>query len=670
LVPGFLHLNTFWLEVLLTPMQSAMDPASIAAASASLVFTIVKTGKSLATIFSEHEITPRCVFLFQTEFVILAAALSQIQLVFHATSVRRYPETLVCLIDLTMVGCDLTLSVLHKKIEGLRNPSSGEDIALETRGKTGHIWDEGTMMRLLQQLQDQSSAVALLLKALDCWSLERMSITVESGQQIFRKIEEDIASTRAAYPDELFATSIQDISRNEVKGIYSLMEPGLSSTRNAPAQRTFLRGPRFIQSALPSSSSIEAIRGFSGQDDDESTIMESRPHARRRGSRMAGARTSQNVTLMAASRSPEDLFTEALAGLQRKLMAPALAVGIVSRQGSSIYVHGVRKYDCTISASRDDRFGVAGISYMMITTVLAIMIEKGLLSWSTTIKEALPDIANLIHPEHYETTLEMLCAHASGIQMSVWEIDDGKVWDQLKNISGHDGRQTVAQAILEIPPTPSAGRTVSWNENNLLIVALILEERCSESIETLLKRELFDPLKMDSTAADAPDAANKPQSGDAPTEPWPHAMSPDGESPIPREPATQTAYIPAAYQVLDNIRSSMSDLVRFFDLHLRGFSKQPPTLLNPHSFQKLYTPFLGTDRMPGGWCGITSDLRLAESFHGWSVSVTMLSGMEETYICLANVGSAFPDFVPEEFKEIVELCVHRAPEITFHSVVT
>jgi hypothetical protein len=47
----------------------------------------------------------------------------------------------------------------------------------------------------------------------------------------------------------------------------------------------------------------------------------------------------------------------------------------------------------------------------------------------------------------------------------------------------------------------------------------------------------------------------------------------------------------------------------------------------------------------------------------------MLSDVEETYICLANVGSAFPDFVPEEFKEIVELCIHRAPEIAFHATI-
>src|SRR5205823_2672057 len=67
-------------------MRSAMDPTSIAAATASLVFAVVKTGKTLATIFSEHETAPRCVLLFQTEFIVLAAALSQMQLVFQATA--------------------------------------------------------------------------------------------------------------------------------------------------------------------------------------------------------------------------------------------------------------------------------------------------------------------------------------------------------------------------------------------------------------------------------------------------------------------------------------------------------------------------------------------------------------------------------------------------------
>ena len=147
-------------------------------------------------------------------------------------------------------------------------------------------------------------------------------------------------------------------------------------------------------------------------------------------------------------------------------------------------------------------------------------------------------------------------------------------------------------------------------------------------------------------------------------------MGPDGESPVPREPAIQAEYIPAAYQPLDNIHAPMPDLVRFFELHLRGFLKQSTTLLNFPSFQKLHTPFLGTDRTPGGWCGTISDLRTVESFHGWSVSVSMLSSRKEAYICLANVGSAFSDFVPEEFQEMVELCMRRSPDVNFQNIIS
>jgi D-alanyl-D-alanine carboxypeptidase len=640
-----------------------MEPASIAAAAASLVFTIVKTGKTLASVFSEQETAPRCVLLLQTEFVFLAAALSQIQLVFSAPTVRRYPDTLGQALELTLVGCDLTLAIINKKIAGLKGLSSGEDIALEKREKASYIWNESAMLQLLQQLQDRSSAVALLLKALDCWSLERTSIMVESGQRFFRKTEEEIASIHAAYPNVRFAVGIQDMSRYETKTIYSLIEPDLSSMTHSPSQRVFLRGPRFTQSALPSSSSTEVTRGIPAFDEFESPTTESRPHARRRGARMADRRALQSVPLATSSLSPEYLFIEALGGLQRKMMAPALALGIVSKQGSSTYVQGIRKHGCAVSASRDDRFGVAGISYMMISTVLAIMIEKGLLNWSTTIKEALPDMAEVVHPEHHATTLEMLCAHVSGIETSVWEIEEGKVWDQLKDLPGHEGRTTVARAVLAIPPAQTPGQTVSWHENNMLVVALILEERCSEPIEILLKREIFDPLKMYNTAADAASTACKSRSVEEPTEPWPHAMSPDGECPIPREPAVQTGHIPAAYQPLDDLHSSMPDLVRFFQFQLQGLLKQRTILLNFSSFEKLHLPFPGTDRTPGSWCGTTSDLRIAESFHGWSVSVSMSSGREEAYICLANVGSAFPDFVPEEFKEIVDLCMRRSSDI-------
>jgi D-alanyl-D-alanine carboxypeptidase len=500
--------------------------------------------------------------------------------------------------------------------------------------------------------------------------LERISRMVESGQQIFTKIEEDVASFRVAYPDDQFARSIQEMAKHEPQAIYSLMEPELASMTHTPSQRVFLRGPRFAQSAPTTSSGKEAIRGPPASNEPESAVRASGLHARRRGPRMADGTTSQGGPQIPNSQSPEDLFLEALGSLQHKMMAPALAIGIVSREGSSAFVRGVRKHGCATPVSRNDSFGVAGVSYMMITTVLAILIEKGLLNWSTTIKTALPDMAEVIHPMHHETTLEMLCAHVSGIETSVWEIDDGKVWDQLKTVTGHEGRTKVARAVLSIAPAQTPGRTVSWNENNMLIVALVLEERCSETLETLLKRELFDPLKMYNTVTDAADPASKRSSGIDPSEPWPHAMSPDGESPVPREPATQAEYIPAAYQPLDNIHSPMPDLVRFFELHLRGFLKQPTILLNSPSFQKLYTPFLGTDRTPGGWCGTISDLRMVESFHGWSVSVSMLSSRKEAYICLANVGSAFSDFVPEEFKEMVELCMRRSSEVNSQNTIS
>lgn len=646
-----------------------MDPANIGEAAASLVFTIVKAGKALATVFSEQETTPRWILLFQTEFVVLTAALSQIQLVFQSPTIRRYPEALVWAIELTLVGCDVTLSLSSRRIAGLGPLPSGKDMALDTREQTGHVRNEDTMMPLLQLLQAESSAIALLLKALDSWSLERISVLVEAGQPFFTKIEEGISSIRASNPHQRFAETWRDISSHESKAVYSLMEPALPSTINAPSQRTFLRGPRFRQSALPSPSSIGVAQGCSALDEDEITQTEPRPHARRRGLRI-GERMAQTAASGPSLLSPEGLFIRSLSDLQRKLMAPALALGIVSKVGSSIYIQGIRKYGSAVPASRDDRFGVAGISYMMITTVLAIMMEKGLLKWSTTIQEALPEMVDAMHPAHYATTLEMLCAHASGIETSVWEISEGEVWDQLKSISGRDGRTAVARAVLAIPPATSPGTATSWNENSILIVALILEERCSEPIETLLKRELFDPLQMYNTSADAPHAPSEEKSIESPTAPWPHSISPDGESPVPREPTTQATHIPAAYQPLDNIHSSMPDLVRFFELHLRGFSKHSTALMDSFSFQKLHTPFLGTDRTPGGWCGTGSDLRVAESFHGWGISVAISSSREEAYICLANIGSAFPDFVPEEFDEILELCARRSQDITFHHTIT
>jgi hypothetical protein len=69
-----------------------------------------------------------------------------------------------------------------------------------------------------------------------------------------------------------------------------------------------------------------------------------------------------------------------------------------------------------LQVARVDRFVMWSLTYSMIPTLLAVLVEQNLFNWFTTIAEALPEVAERIHIGQRATTLEILCVGVSGIR--------------------------------------------------------------------------------------------------------------------------------------------------------------------------------------------------------------------------------------------------------------
>jgi hypothetical protein len=205
-----------------------MDPISIATAASGLVFSVVQSGRALATIYGKYQDSQKCLFLIQTECTVLAAALSQLQMVFQRVSkqaMSRYPDNVIEALDLSLVGCTLTMSVLNKEVDSLVE-NIDDDAAKMTKGKRiKYLWKEETMNDLLQQLRGQSSALSLLLKAIDSSSIDQILTIVQSGQPTFQKVRDGAESIRLAHPRENYAESIMDLTFDDTQTLYSLDIP-------------------------------------------------------------------------------------------------------------------------------------------------------------------------------------------------------------------------------------------------------------------------------------------------------------------------------------------------------------------------------------------------------------------------------------------------------------
>jgi hypothetical protein len=210
-----------------------MDPLSITAATSSLVFSVVKNGRVIATLFEKFQEAQRCLFMIQTECTVLAAALSQLEVLFSRPPDSRpmqYPDHALEALDLSLVGCTLTFSVLSQEIDALAAGVDDSNAKMTKGKRVKYLWKEEPMNELLQQLRGQSSALTLLLKAFDSTSIDQILRIVQSGQQTFNQVKKGAASIRSAHPQEKYAESILDMAFDDTKTIYSITAPDAFET--------------------------------------------------------------------------------------------------------------------------------------------------------------------------------------------------------------------------------------------------------------------------------------------------------------------------------------------------------------------------------------------------------------------------------------------------------
>lgn len=113
-------------------------------------------------------------------------------------------------------------SILSKEVDSLVE-NFDDNVAQTTKGKrVRYLWKEEGMNELLQQLRGQSSALSLLLKALDSSSIEQILNIVQSGQPTFQKVRDGAESIRVAHPQERYAESILDLKLDDTQTLYSL----------------------------------------------------------------------------------------------------------------------------------------------------------------------------------------------------------------------------------------------------------------------------------------------------------------------------------------------------------------------------------------------------------------------------------------------------------------
>ncbi|MCK9689322.1 serine hydrolase domain-containing protein [Scleromatobacter humisilvae] len=217
------------------------------------------------------------------------------------------------------------------------------------------------------------------------------------------------------------------------------------------------------------------------------------------------------LALLAGAASAQDTAAaDALDNAMRGTAVPAMAVlemrdGQVAREA----VRGVRRNDGTEPARLDDAWLIGSDAKPMTAALVAKLIDRKLLSWTTPLSEMLPTLASRMRPEYRGVTLEQLLSHHAGLPHDASD-------EAFFNAFFHDTRPLPEQRLdyigkaLAEAPVAAPGTKFEYSNTGFLVAAVIAERVAGKPYEALVRQEVFEPLGMHGVEFGAMHA-NQPQ---------------------------------------------------------------------------------------------------------------------------------------------------------------
>jgi CubicO group peptidase (beta-lactamase class C family) len=292
------------------------------------------------------------------------------------------------------------------------------------------------------------------------------------------------------------------------------------------------------------------------------------------------------------------------AGSLPALGAAIMAIDDDGRTEVVVSVAGTRKVRDSTPVAPDDQWHLGSCGKTMTATLVAMLVDEGLLEWKRTLPELLPDLAAKMHHGFAAATLEQLLVHASGVSGDARAAGGGTLWPSLFDpcIDPREGRRLVAETVLSTAPAAPPGTTRAYSNLGYAIVGAALEQATGRRFEDLMRERLFEPLGMASFGFGAPGRGT----AHPPDQPWPHDAGADGR-PLPLSPDDRYADNPRTVSPAGTVHGSLRDWAKFLTPHLAAAAGVPTSFLRSETLAKLRTPEPQQSYTPGAWSAVTRE---------------------------------------------------------------
>jgi CubicO group peptidase (beta-lactamase class C family) len=256
---------------------------------------------------------------------------------------------------------------------------------------------------------------------------------------------------------------------------------------------------------------------------------------------------------------------------------PAIAAAIITSTNVNTAVVGVRQLGAPDRAQIDDLWHLGSCTKSMTATMIATLVEQGLLRWDSRIDEVLPDVAINMREEYRTVTLEQLLRHRAGMPSLLF-------LDEILALPSFDGSATAqrlgfAAYALSQPPAAPVGQ-YAYANGGYAIAAAMAERVTHRRYERLMRETLFRPLKATVTFG-------WPTQRD-PSQPWGHLVD-DAGALVPIDLTEPQYAFPAFLSPAGNTSLTIADFARYVQLHLRGMRGEG-SILQFETFRRLHSP--------------------------------------------------------------------------------
>ncbi len=261
--------------------------------------------------------------------------------------------------------------------------------------------------------------------------------------------------------------------------------------------------------------------------------------------------------------------------------APAYGVAFMAnkeeRKASGEAAGGVLVAGETTPVTQGLKWHVGSITKSMTATLVARLIERGLVTWGTTLGTAFSDIAPNMSPQYRNVTLSQLMTGRSGMPTNIAtpEMIGHFATDQSPNAR----RKIWAQQALAMPPESAVGARFVYPNNGYVLAGTLCEMLTGKAYEVLIQDEVFAPLGL-TTCGFGPPSVGNPQG---------HRKAIIGSRAI-AVGIDAGADNPAAMSPAGRAHMSLTDLAKFGLAHAEGHQGRRNDFLKQETWQLLHTP--------------------------------------------------------------------------------